>query len=171
MSSYFSACLGRYGVEPNLIEIELTESAVIDRSLMVANELAEFRALGIKLMIDDFGTGHSSLAQLQRLDVDTLKVDQAFTAALRKGAEGEALFRAILSMAQALDISVVAEGVETMEQLETLRSISCNEVQGNFISKAVEASEMSHLMLKRFLFSRSGPLVVLLQLNLGRVNN
>lgn len=157
VSSFLAACLKRHGIEPNLIEVELTESAVIDRSLQVTNDLAELRALGVKLMIDDFGTGYSSLAQLRRLDVDMLKVDQAFTQALVKDDESEVIFRAIVSMADALDISVVAEGVETVEQLEILRSLSCNEIQGYFVSKAVAANEMSRLMLRQFLFADSGP--------------
>lgn len=156
VSAFLAACLKRHGILANLIEVELTESAVIDKSLVVTNELAQFRSLGIKLTIDDFGTGYSSLAQLHRLDVDVLKVDQAFTKSLLKGAEGEVLFRAIVSMADALNISVVAEGVETLEQLEALRALSCDEIQGYFISKAVTASDMSRFMLKRFLFSYSG---------------
>ncbi len=155
VSAQIAHCLARHGLEPALLEAELTESAVIDRSQTVTGEVEQLRALGIKLMIDDFGTGYSSLAQLHRLDVDALKVDQAFTRALCEGSEGRLLFRAIISMADALEMGVVAEGVETVEQLDVLRALSCQEIQGYLVSRAVAAGEMSHLLLKRFLFPDS----------------
>jgi EAL domain-containing protein (putative c-di-GMP-specific phosphodiesterase class I) len=120
----------------------------------VTAELAAIEALGIKLLVDDFGTGYSSLSQLQRLDFDVLKVDRAFTAELCNGKEGEALFMAILSMAHVLGMSVVAEGVETEEQLKVLQALSCNEVQGYYISPPMAAGDIPHLMRKRFLFPR-----------------
>jgi EAL domain-containing protein (putative c-di-GMP-specific phosphodiesterase class I) len=119
----------------------------------VTGELAALRAMGIKLMIDDFGSGYSSMAQLHRLDVDVLKVDSGFTKALSDGHEGKQLFRAIMSMANALDMCVVAEGVETVEEVSELQSLSCDEIQGYIVSEAVVASEMTKMMLKRFLFS------------------
>ncbi|HEY8607848.1 MAG TPA: EAL domain-containing protein [Noviherbaspirillum sp.] len=153
LSSFLSSCLERYGVAPALLEVELTESSMIDRNRIVAGELAALRSLGVKLLIDDFGTGYSSLAQLHRLDVDVLKVDRAFTTALGKGSEGESLFRAIVSMAGALDICVVAEGVETEEQLLVLQSLDCDEVQGHLVSRAVPAQEMPQMMRRSFLFA------------------
>jgi EAL domain-containing protein (putative c-di-GMP-specific phosphodiesterase class I) len=114
-------------------------------------ELAELRALGIKLHVDDFGTGYSSLSQLQRLKMDVLKVDRSFTAELGGSKEGRVFFQAIVSMAHALGMDVVAEGVETREQLEILRSLGCNEVQGYLIARPVGAREMAMLMERRFL--------------------
>lgn len=147
VSSYLAACLRRHDVEANLVEVELTESAVIDESRIVVQELQELRNLGIKLMIDDFGTGHSSLAQLHRLDVDALKVDKAFTDALiGDGHEGQVLFQAIVSMANALNICVVAEGVETLEQLSLLRKIDCDEAQGFLFSEAVPGEAVMSLI-------------------------
>lgn len=142
----------RHGIEPSLIGVELTESCMAGEDETVSCELDGLRELGIKLLVDDFGTGYSSLSQLQRLNVDVLKVDRAFTITLCDGDEGKALFKAIVSMADALDISIVAEGVETAEQLGVLQVLSCDEVQGHFVSKPVPASDMSSLMLKRFLF-------------------
>jgi diguanylate cyclase (GGDEF)-like protein len=153
LSAFFAGSLQRYGIESALIEAELTESAVIDRSTVVTGELAALRAMGIKLMIDDFGSGYSSMAQLHRLDVDVLKVDRGFTQALSEGHEGKQLFRAIMSMATALDMCVVAEGVETMEEVSELQRMSCDEIQGFLISQAVVPNEMTTMMLKRFLFS------------------
>ncbi len=160
-SACLSEVLQRHRLDPSLMEVEVTETAVVDRSPQVSQELDAIRALGVRLMIDDFGTGYSSLAQLHRLDVDTLKVDQAFTHALSQGSEGELLYRAIVSMAAALDIHVVAEGVETVEQLRLLQSIGCNEVQGFIISKALPPSEMARLSLRNILppFDKVGRLV------------
>ena len=112
-------------------------------------------------MIDDFGTGYSSLAQLHRMDVDTLKVDQAFTQALSRGSEGELMYRAIVSLAAALKMCVVAEGVETLEQLRLLQAIGCDEVQGFIISRALPAADIMQLVSKNILppFDRVGRLV------------
>jgi diguanylate cyclase (GGDEF)-like protein len=152
ISSCLAACIARHGLDPTLFEIELTESSMIEKNRVVTAELEHLRALGVKLLIDDFGTGYSSLAQLHRLDVDVLKVDRAFTAALGHGSEGESLFKAIVSMAGALDMCVVAEGVETEEQLRMLQALSCDEVQGYLVSQAVPAQEMPSMLRKRFLF-------------------
>jgi EAL domain-containing protein (putative c-di-GMP-specific phosphodiesterase class I) len=158
LSPFIRACVERYGIQANTLEVELTESAVIERSTVVTKELAALRGLGIKLMIDDFGTGYSSMAQLHRLDVDVLKVDKAFTKALSEGDEGRLLFGAIMSMAKALNMCVVAEGVETPDQLGMLRSLQCDEVQGYLVSKAVTANDMANLLIKRFLLPGSrGP--------------
>jgi predicted signal transduction protein with EAL and GGDEF domain len=154
VSSFIRSCLKRHGIDARLLEVELTESAVIDRSVVISDELAALREQGIKLMIDDFGTGYSSMAQLHRLDVDVLKVDSAFTRALSESEEGHLLFGAIVSMANALDMCVVAEGVETGEQLDALESLSCDEVQGHIVSKAVSAGETANLLLKRLLLPR-----------------
>lgn len=150
LTEYLSTCIKRHGIDPSLVEIELTESAVIDRSITVESELKQLRAMGVKLMIDDFGTGYSSMAQMHRLDVDGLKVDQGFTRALADGPEGLLLYRAILSMAQALDMQVVAEGVETADEFAILQSIHCDEIQGFLISEAVEPAEMTRMILQRF---------------------
>ncbi len=144
------AALARHQLAPRLMEIEVTESTVVDRSLVVTRELDALRTLGLRLMIDDFGTGYSSLAQLHRLDVDVLKVDQAFTQALFEGAEGEQLYRAIVSMAAALDMRVVAEGVETVAQLKLLQALGCDEIQGFVISEAVPPDELARKFLAGF---------------------
>ncbi len=144
-----AACLAqvleRHQLPASLLEVEITESAMVDRGPCTTRELDAIRALGIRLMIDDFGTGYSSLAQLYRLDVDALKVDQAFTHTLARNSEGELLYRAIVSMAKALDILVVAEGVETLEQLLLLKSIGCDEIQGFIIAPALPAAEIARL--------------------------
>jgi len=152
VSDFLDASMRRHGVDPALVGVELTESCMAGQDETVTGELDGLRRLGVKLLVDDFGTGYSSLSQLQRLNVDILKVDRAFTVTLCDGAEGKALFKAIVSMADALDIGIVAEGVETEEQLHALQMLECDEVQGHFVSRPVPATEMAGLMIKRFLF-------------------
>lgn len=155
VSAFFASCMAEHGIDAFLVEIEMTESCVIGESPAVTKELAAIEALGMKLLVDDFGTGYSSLSQLQRLDVDGLKVDRAFVGQLGNGKQGEALFMAIVSMAHAIGLHVVAEGVETLEQLRTLQTLSCDEIQGYLISKPIPASEIPPLLVKRFLFPES----------------
>lgn len=150
LTAYLAECFSRHCIDPTLLEIELTESAVIDRSTIVEKELHQLRAMGVKLMIDDFGTGYSSMAQMHRLDVDGLKVDKGFTKALSDGPEGLVLYRAIMSMAQALNMQVVAEGVETADEFAVLRSIKCNEIQGFLISEALDPADMTRMILQHY---------------------
>lgn len=146
-----SAALLRHRVPASLIEVEITESAMMGDQDDILAELAALRTLGVKLHVDDFGTGYSSLSQLQRLKMDVLKVDRAFTTELANSKEGKVFFQAIVSMAHALGMSVVAEGVETEEQLAILRHLDCNEVQGYYIARPVPAPEMAEMMERRYL--------------------
>ncbi|MFC0251271.1 bifunctional diguanylate cyclase/phosphodiesterase [Massilia consociata] len=154
-----SLALRRHRVPASLIEVEITESAMMGDHDDILAELAALRALGVKLHVDDFGTGYSSLSQLQRLKMDVLKVDRAFTTELGNSKEGKVFFQAIVSMAHALGMSVVAEGVETEEQLAILRGLDCNEVQGYYIARPVPAGEMLEMMQRRFLL-KDAPLAV-----------
>ena len=146
ISSIFSAAILRYALDPNLLEIELTESSMVGRSADVIESVAAIRDLGIKLLIDDFGTGYSSLAQLQLLDFDILKIDQAFTGRLEKTEQGKILFTAIITMAHALGMRVVAEGVETANQIAILRALRCDEMQGFYISMPLPATERQQVL-------------------------
>ncbi len=156
-SACLAAVLRRHELAASLLEVEITESAVVDHGASTSRELDAIRALGIRLMIDDFGTGYSSLAQLLRLDVDVLKVDQAFTRSLAQTAEGELLYRAIVSMAAALDMCVVAEGVETLDQLRVLQAIGCDEIQGFIISPAVPPAAIARMASADCLYAFGGP--------------
>jgi EAL domain-containing protein (putative c-di-GMP-specific phosphodiesterase class I) len=158
----------QYNIDPALIGVELTESCMIADNTAVPEQLNAIRGLGVKLLVDDFGTGYSSLSQLQRLDVDILKVDRAFTHQLCESDGGKAFFKAIVSMAEALDICIVAEGVETVEQLRILQALSCSEVQGYFVSEPVPAEDVPALMHKRFLFPHSATAN---QASLSRISN
>ena len=128
------AALQRHCLPAALVEVEITESAMMGEQAEVLAELAALRALGIKLHLDDFGTGYSSLSQLRTLKMDVLKVDRAFTAELDQG-DGRVFFEAIVSMAHALRMTVVAEGVETAPQLRILQELGCDEVQGYYVSR------------------------------------
>lgn len=150
LASVLSSCLGRYHIDPALIEIELTESSMIDEGHNVIETLQTIQQLGIKLLVDDFGTGYSSLSQLQRLDFDVIKVDRAFTKELENSTEGAALVTAIITMAHALGMRVVAEGVETIEQIVTLKKLRCDEVQGFFISKPLPPSDTQPILPRWF---------------------
>ncbi|MEN3366163.1 MAG: hypothetical protein V7606_3437 [Burkholderiales bacterium] len=144
-----AGCLARHRIAAELVEIELTESAMMGDSDVVMKEIHAINALGIRIHVDDFGTGYSSLALLHKLDMDVLKVDRAFTSQLGDGKDGKIFFAAIVSMARALGMSVIAEGVETAEQLSILQSLDCDEVQGFLLSRPVPAHEVPALLRKK----------------------
>ena len=141
------------GISPALLEVEITESAMMGDQAEIMAELSAIRDFGIKLHIDDFGTGYSSLSQLQRLKMDVLKVDKAFTSELTNSRDGKVFFQAIVSMAHALGMTVVAEGVETAEQLAMLQTLACDEVQGYFIARPMSAHDIEPLLLRPALFA------------------
>jgi diguanylate cyclase (GGDEF)-like protein/PAS domain S-box-containing protein len=140
------------GLAPHLLELELTESQLLDSVEHIIATFRQLHELGVKLAIDDFGTGYSSLSYLKRFPVDYVKIDQAFIRGLSEGSEDAAITRAIIAMAQSLDLQVVAEGVETHEQLDFLRKQGCNEVQGYLISRPVPAQELAGLLASRYSF-------------------
>ena len=112
----------------------------------VGEQLVALANLGIKTHVDDFGTGYSSLAMLQEFSLDVLKIDRAFTNALGKTPESEILFKAVTTMGHALGMNVVAEGVETQQQLDLCIFAGCDEVQGYFFSKPVDADRASKFL-------------------------
>ncbi|MDB5824249.1 MAG: hypothetical protein JWR21_2953 [Herminiimonas sp.] len=128
-------CMRRHEVGSHLLEVELTESSVMGDDAHVTGVLESLQKMGIKLLVDDFGTGYSSLSQLHRLDFDVLKVDRAFTRNIECTAQDRAFFTAIVTMAHALDMRVVAEGVENARQVEILRELHCDEAQGFYFSR------------------------------------
>ncbi|WP_426203416.1 putative bifunctional diguanylate cyclase/phosphodiesterase [Pseudomonas sp. TWP3-1] len=134
------------GLAPYYLELELTESQLLDSVEHIIATFQQLRDLGVKLAIDDFGTGYSSLSYLKRIPVDYVKIDQAFIRGLGEGSEDAAITRAIIAMAHGLSLKVVAEGVERPEQLEFLRAEGCDEVQGYLISRPVEATTLAELL-------------------------
>jgi len=140
--------LDEAGLMPECLELELTESQLLDSVEHIISTFQQLRELGVKLAIDDFGTGYSSLSYLKRFPVDYVKIDQAFIRGLNEGTEDAAITRAIIAMAHSLELKVVAEGVENVQQLEFLREHKCDEVQGYLISRPVEASAMGDVLRK-----------------------
>jgi diguanylate cyclase (GGDEF)-like protein len=138
--------MARHGVAPQHIEIEITESAMMGEPAAAQRQLAALRAQGVRLLVDDFGTGYSSLSQLQKFPLDGLKIDRAFTMELGRSEQGAIFVRAIISMAHALGMRVVAEGVETAEQAGLLRALDCDELQGYLIARPLAPAAMEALL-------------------------
>ncbi|VVP71070.1 hypothetical protein PS914_01131 [Pseudomonas fluorescens] len=134
------------GLAPHNLELELTESHLLDSVEHIIATFRQLRNLGVKLAIDDFGTGYSSLSYLKRIPVDYVKIDQAFIRGLGEGTVDAAITRAIIAMAHGLSLKVVAEGVERPEQLEFLKAERCDEVQGYLVSRPVEADALLQLL-------------------------
>ncbi|HWM72374.1 MAG TPA: EAL domain-containing protein [Nocardioides sp.] len=135
--------LQRTGVPPATLCLELTESVFMGDHEYFARTLASLKALGVQLAIDDFGTGYSSLSYLKRFPVDTVKVDRAFVEGLGTDPHHTALVAAILAMADALELTVTAEGVETADQLAHLRRLDCHVAQGFYLARPVPATEVT----------------------------
>jgi diguanylate cyclase (GGDEF)-like protein/PAS domain S-box-containing protein len=123
------------GLPPHLLELELTESALVTNHAQALETLEDLRAMGIKLYIDDFGTGYSSLSQIANFPLDALKIDLSFTSKITTENKINTLVRAILLLAKSLNMTVVAEGVETSAQLHCLQALGCDQIQGFLISK------------------------------------
>jgi EAL domain-containing protein (putative c-di-GMP-specific phosphodiesterase class I) len=139
------AALDRHGVLPEQIMLEITESLLVggfDNVIAIMNELV---AMGLALALDDFGTGYSSLAYLKKFPISTLKIDRAFVIGLPDGENDCAIARAIVTMAQQLRQEIVAEGVETPEQMAFLRDLGCDQLQGWLFSPAVTAAEFGRM--------------------------
>lgn len=133
-------------IDPKQLELELTESILIDDLEHTLDILTRLRAMGVRMAIDDFGTGYSSLNYLKQFPVDTLKIDQSFIQNLPHNTDDAQITRTIISMAHNLGLGVIAEGVETQEQLKFLQLVKCEEVQGFYFSKAIPANALVALI-------------------------
>ena len=138
------------GIDPGQLELELTESVLMAKAGLAAERLQFFRRIGVSIAVDDFGTGYSSLAYLRRLPITTLKIDKAFIDDLGRPGDNEdaAITTTIIAMARSLGLGVVAEGVETAEQLAFLRQHRCDMVQGYWLSKPLPAEQCLAFMLE-----------------------
>jgi len=145
--------LTRYKLSADLIEIELTESVMMSEVPAVLDQIAAIRQMGIKLHLDDFGTGYSSLSRLQEIDMQVIKIDRAFVSRLGTSSQADVLVKTIVLMAKELNMTIIAEGVETPSQLEALQRLDCDEVQGYLIARPVSVAEASNLLRQRQLFT------------------
>lgn len=144
------------GLSPHLLELELTESQLLDGSDRLLSTIADVRALGVQIAVDDFGTGYSSLGYLKQLPADCLKIDRSFIRDLSDSSQDAAITQAIITMAHGLSLQVVAEGVETLEQLAALRAMGCDAVQGFLIARPVPAEELQQIFEQDFTVLASG---------------
>jgi diguanylate cyclase (GGDEF)-like protein/PAS domain S-box-containing protein len=140
------AILTETGLEPRFLELELTETFLMQDAKATAAVLQALKDLGVNLALDDFGTGYSSLSHLKRFPIDTLKIDQSFVRDLATDADDASIVSAVISMGEDLHIRVVAEGVETREQLTFLQEHSCPEGQGYYFSRPVVAGQLTRLL-------------------------
>jgi diguanylate cyclase (GGDEF)-like protein/PAS domain S-box-containing protein len=145
------AVLEKTGFPPQYLELELTESALIADIERTAGMLRELKNLGIKLAVDDFGTGYSGLAYLRKFPIDVLKLDRSFVLQQDEGVSSFQFIRAFVDMAHALNLSVVAEGVETKDVLDFLRSTDCDEVQGYFLARPLTLAAFQAYLAKAVL--------------------
>ena len=136
-----------FRIPAHRIELELTESMVMANAEQSIQTLSQIKSLGVSIAIDDFGTGYSSLAYLKRLPIDTLKIDKEFVGDITTDPDDEAITSTVIMMAHSLGLEVVAEGVETPEQLDYLREQKCDEVQGNIVSQPLDAERCLRYLL------------------------
>ena len=143
---HITGVLDRSGLDPRLLKLEITETVVMENAESAISMLRQIKDLGVQISIDDFGTGYSSLSYLQRFPIDTLKIDRAFVRTMEDGRQNGEIVRAVVALADALKLTVVAEGIESIHQLHQLMIMSCRYGQGYLFSPPLSASEFEHLL-------------------------
>ncbi len=138
----------KHGVDPACLDLELSERGVLSGNYDVINQLHELKQLGVRLSIDDFGTGESAIAYLKDLPIDVVKIDRSYISGLAESDKDAAITSAMIALGQGLNLTVIAEGVETAEQLAILQNLGCDEYQGFHLSPAISSDEFVKLMLK-----------------------
>jgi EAL domain-containing protein (putative c-di-GMP-specific phosphodiesterase class I) len=140
------ATLDETGLDPRHLELELTESVLMQHVESTALTLGELRAMGVQLAVDDFGTGYSSLSHLRQFPINSLKIDKSFAQGITSEHDDAPIISAVISMGRSLKQRVIAEGVETREQLAFLQSRDCDEGQGYYFSRPVVAEQFAKLL-------------------------
>jgi EAL domain-containing protein (putative c-di-GMP-specific phosphodiesterase class I) len=146
-----AALLRRYSVEPRLLEVEITESSLVDSIDIATKVLNDLKSIGLHIALDDFGNGYSSLSYIRTLPIHVIKIDRAFIKDIRNSPQDATIVETIVTMAHKLHMQVVAEGVELHDQLLHLKSIHCDQVQGYFLSRPVDAAAAGQLILQSLL--------------------
>ncbi len=141
--------LAETGLPANKLELEVTESFIMDRTDTLTSILKNLRHLGVTISVDDFGTGYSSLARLKRLPIDRLKIDRTFIRDLPFDEDDTAIARAVIALGNSLGLRVIAEGVESVEQAEFLKQEGCHEAQGYYYSKPVSAGIATEILTNK----------------------
>jgi EAL domain-containing protein (putative c-di-GMP-specific phosphodiesterase class I) len=142
--------LSASGLAPNRLEVEVTESIFVRDARTARQTLEEIMALGCSIALDDFGTGYSSLGYLRALRFSTIKVDRSFVQGAAQGnRESLAIIRAVVAMAQSLEMTTTAEGAETIEEVELIRSLGCNKIQGYYFGRPMEPAEALSLLRRK----------------------
>ena len=149
VASHIRETLQQTGIDPCCIDLEITENIAMGDAVRSAVVLSELKKLGVRLSIDDFGTGYSSLSRLQRFPVDTLKIDRSFISGMGTDSESHEIVRIIVILAHSLGLKVVAEGIETQEQMDTLKHLGCELGQGYLFSRPGAAETIEELLLSR----------------------
>lgn len=147
--SLVAAILAETGLEPRILVLELTESALISDEDSALDVLLSLKRIGIQLAIDDFGTGYSSLSRLKNFPIDRLKIDQSFVRDIEQNSDNAAIATAVIAMASSMNMKVIAEGVETDGQLAFLKNKRCNEVQGFLLSKPLSSIQVEEFLKKQ----------------------
>ena len=141
------AAIDAAGIEPNQLVLEINESVVMqDIGTTAAEKLLTLKAIGVRLAIDDFGTGYSSLGYLKRLPVDALKIDKSLVQDVERSSRDLALVRTVLSLGETLGLDMIAEGIESVEQLRALRRIGCRQGQGYYLCAPMTAGELERIL-------------------------
>jgi EAL domain-containing protein (putative c-di-GMP-specific phosphodiesterase class I) len=149
LTSVIERMLHETGLPASCLDLEITESAAMHNAEMSLGIMTRLKQMGVRLSIDDFGTGYSSLAYLKRFPIDTVKIDQHFVRDLTQSASDGEIIAAVISMARALKLHVVAEGVETEEQLAFLRKHHCETMQGFLFSRPLPAEEFEAILARQ----------------------
>ncbi len=149
LCALFRQVLNEYELDPGNIQIELTESVLVENQDTARQVLADLHSMGLNIALDDFGTGYASMAYLRDFPIDTVKIDRSFVLGIPSDRENIAIVRAIAGLTNALGLDLIAEGVETAEQVEFLKNIECYRAQGYFWSKPVSSSHFEQEILKR----------------------
>jgi EAL domain-containing protein (putative c-di-GMP-specific phosphodiesterase class I) len=155
LGQHVSRALTESGLDPRLLELEITESMVMQEPEKAAALLEDLKAMGLYLSIDDFGTGYSSLAYLKRFPIDAIKIDRSFIKDIPADPDDLAITQAVIAMAHSLRLRAVAEGVETEEQLDWLKRFGCEEMQGYLFSKPLPTEEAGRFLSASF--RKEGP--------------
>jgi EAL domain-containing protein (putative c-di-GMP-specific phosphodiesterase class I) len=145
--SLLTGKLKQYNVIPSRIKIEITEGMLLEKIDLAISTMKQLKVLGFKLSLDDFGKGFSSLNYLKQFPIDILKIDRSFIMGMHESTFDQSIVRSIINLADNLNLSVVAEGVELTEHLEFLQQLNCQEYQGYYFSKAISLIEIEQLVM------------------------